>query len=360
MLQISHVKQTIEKEDIDAIVSVLLENNNLKTNKSVCEFEKKISAFTNSKYAIAVNNETSALRCALNALDIQPENEVIVTSIGSINISNCVLYEKGIPIFADIDPRTINIDANKIENLITSNTKAIIVTHFAGQLCDMIKIKYIASQHNLKIIEYAPNALGTVDVGKYGDIATFGFNSFNLTTCDGGMIITNNIDMYKKMLIFRNNGILQGDMISLGYNLHMTEMQGALGISQITRLPIWIKIRKALANIYNNSFKPYSNLFEPLKQLKDNSYNFYVIKLNTIAVNRDTLLKKLSENKIEVDINYKPSYLHAYYKLKGLIGKCPNAENVYTQLIALPLYPTLKDNELQYIIDTFIKIILDK
>ena len=369
---IPYGRQTIEKEDIDAIVEVLVENKYLTTGPRISEFEKKVAEFSNTNYAVAVNNGTSALHCAVNALDITIGDEVIVTSLSFVASSNCVLYEGAIPVFADIDPRTMNIDPNKIENLITSKTKAIIVVHFAGQLCDMEKIKYIANRHDLKIIEDAAHSIGTTGVGVYGDLTTFSFHPVkNMTTGEGGMIVTNNEDYYKKMLTFRSHGIYSDykdreikkshsyDMISLGYNFRITDLQCALGLSQLKRLPIWVKIRKTLAKIYDDAFKLYSELFEPLKQLQDSSYHIYIIKLKLekLSENRNTIFKALKDKNIGVNVHYLPIYLHSYYKSLGITGNCPNAEKVYDQIITLPLYPTISDKDLKTVIDTVISVI---
>lgn len=369
---IPYGRQTIEKEDIDAVVSVLVENKYLTTGPRISEFEQKVAEFSNAKYAVAVNNGTSALHCAVNALGITSGDEVIVTSISFVASSNCVIYEGATPVFADIDPRTMNIDPNKIENLITSNTKAIIVVHFAGQLCDMEKIKYIANQHNLKIIEDAAHAIGTVGVGKYGDLTTFSFHPVkNMTTGEGGMIITNDETYYQKMLTFRSHGISSSykerevkkshsyDMVSLGYNLRITDLQCALGLSQLKRLPIWVQIRKTLAKIYDDAFKSHINLFEPLKQLQDSTYHIYIIKLKleNLSADRDTIFKALKDNNIGVNVHYMPIYLHTYYKSLGIKGNCPNAEKVYTQIITLPIYPTLSDEDIRRVIDTVISVI---
>lgn len=365
-MNIPYGKQTIDEADISAVLNVLEENKYLTTGPLVSQFEDKVANFTNTKYAIAVNNGTSALHCAVKAIDIKEGDEVIVTALSFVASANCVLYEKGTPVFADIDLDTLNIDPDKIEKLINNKTKAIIVVHFTGQLCEMQKIKNIADKYNLKIIEDAAHAIGTKDICKYGDLATFSFHPVkNMTTGEGGMIITNNKDYYDIMKKFRSHGISKDfrerksyeyDMVDIGYNFRITDIQCALGLSQLRKLPNFIKRRKEIALKYDKEFLPYKNFFTPLKRIKDNSYHIYVIKLNE-NLDRNKIYKKLIEKGIGVNVHYKPIYQHSYYKSLNIIGNCPVADKVYNQILTLPIYPTLTDKEQDFIIKSLIEIL---
>lgn len=365
MKNIPYGKQTIDQDDINTVIAVLTKNTYLTTGPLIQQFENDIATYSNSKYAVAVSNGTAALHCAVNALGITKDDEVIVPAISFVASSNCVLYEGGTPVFVDIDPNTMNINPDEIEKLITKKTKAIMVVHFTGQLCEMKKIKKIADKYNLKIIEDAAHAIGTKDVGKYGDLSTFSFHPVkNMTTGEGGMVITNNEKYYKKLLSFRNHGITSYqerkshsyDMSSLGYNYRLTDIQCALGISQLKKLPSFITRRKQIANMYDESFKLYPHLLQPLTQTHDNSYHIYIIKLNE-KFDRDYVFNKLREKKIGVNVHYLPIYQHSYYKSINITANCPDADRVYKQIITLPIFPTLTNVEINYVIKNILEIL---
>ncbi len=366
---IPYGKQTINKTDIDSIVKVLEENEMLTTGKYVPEFENKVCEYVGCKYALAVNSGTAALHLATFALDIKNDDEVIVPAISFVASSNCVLYQGGKPIFCDINPNTLCIDYKKIESLINNKTKAIVIVDMCGQPCDYDEIKEIADKYNLKIIHDAAHSIGATyknkKIGSYADITCFSFHPVkNITTCEGGMMVTNNEEYYNRAKAFRTHGISRDfkerekqnshyyDMQYLGFNYRIPDVLCALGISQLTRIDEFVKKRNEIAFKYNDLFKNLSDKITVLTNNYYSAYHIYVIKINTDKINktRDQIFKELKQNGIGVNVHYMPIYLHSYYQELGYKkGLCPEAETVYEQIITLPMFPLLKDEEIEYI-----------
>jgi UDP-4-amino-4,6-dideoxy-N-acetyl-beta-L-altrosamine transaminase/UDP-2,4-diacetamido-2,4,6-trideoxy-beta-L-altropyranose hydrolase len=353
---IPYGKQTIDDDDIEAVINVLKENNYLTTGPKVSEFENKVALKSNMKFGVACNNGTSALHLACYAIGITKNDEVIVPAISFVASANCVLYCEGTPVFCDIDEDTMNIDPEKIEKLITTKTKAIIAVDFAGQLCNYDKICEIAKKHNLYIIQDAAHSIGHSNY--YGDIVTFSFHPVkHITTCEGGMCITNNENFYKKMSYFRTHGITRDfkqreisgehyyEMIDLGFNYRIPDLLCALGISQLNKLDSFVKRRQEIAEKYEKSLSNIS-----LKNKFNNVYHLYVIKLDE-KFDRDIIFKMLKKRNIGVNVHYMPIYLHPYYESLGYTkGLCPIAEKVYKKIISLPIFPTMTDEDINYVI----------
>lgn len=374
---IPYGKQTIDKNDISAVLKVLEENEMLSTGKYVPEFENNVCSYVGAKYGVAVNSGTAALHLATFALDIKEGDEVIISSISFVASSNCVLYQRGKPVFCDVDPETLCIDVSKIESLITPQTKAIIFVDMCGQPSDFDAIKEIADRHNLLTIHDAAHSLGAVykdkKVGSYADITCFSFHPVkNITTCEGGMIVTNNENFYKRCLAFRTHGITRDfkererqnshyyEMQYLGFNYRIPDVLCALGNEQLKKLDSFVKRRNEIASKYNELLKPYSELVLPLKNHYYSAYHIYVIRLqlDKIGQTRDEVFRKLKEAKIGVNVHYMPIHLHPYYQELGFKkGICPEAEKVYEQIITLPIFPLLKDEEVEIVVDKLIGII---
>ena len=360
-------KQTIEKCDIEAVLKVLEENEMLTTGKYVPLFENKVCEYVGVRYGIAVNSGTAALHLATYAIDIKEDDEVIVPAISFVASANCVLYQRGKPIFCDIDPDTMCIDVNKIENLITKKTKAILFVDMCGQPCNFDEIKNIADKYNLLTIHDAAHSIGAIykerKVGSYADITCFSFHPVkNITTCEGGMMVTNNEIFYKKGVSFRAHGITRDfkerektnshyyEMHDLGFNYRIPDLLCALGIEQLKRLDKFVERRNEIANKYNALFENNKETFTPLNNNHYSAYHIYVLKLNLENLNkdRDTIFKELKNSGIGVNVHYMPIYLHPYYKRLGYeAGLCPVAEDIYTRIITLPIFPLLKDNEIE-------------
>lgn len=366
---IPYGRQTIEEDDIQAVVDVL-RSDYLTTGPKIAEFEKMVADYVGAKYAVAISNGTSALHAACFAAGIQPGDEVITTPLTFAASSNCVLYCGGTPVFADVDPKTYNIDPEDIRRKITDKTKAIIAVHLAGQPCDMDEIHKIAKEHDLLVIEDGAHALGSVykgkKVGTLSDMTTFSFHPVKpITTGEGGMIVTDNEEFYQKMMLFRSHGITRDEnlmtrndgswfyqQLDLGYNYRITDIQCALGCSQMRKLDRFLARRKEIVTRYNEAFADCENIIIPYQLPETESgWHLYIVQVKNC--DRRKVFEALREHGIAVNVHYIPVYLHPYYQEHGYKDvHCRNAEEVYSHIISLPLYPTLTEEQQQYVIET--------
>lgn len=354
---IPYGRQCIDEEDIQAVVDVL-RSPFLTTGPKIAEFEKSIADYVGAKYAVAFSNGTAALHGACYAAGIGEGDEVITSPITFAASANCVRYMNGTVVFADIDEKTYNIDVNEIEKLITPRTKAIIPVDFTGQPADMDPIMELAKKHQLIVIEDGAHSLGATykgrKVGNLADMTMFSFHPVKpVTTAEGGVIVTDNEEYYKKMLRFRGHGIEQTayaqeqgnwyyEMTDLGYNYRMTDVQAALGISQMKKLDTFIAKRQELANFYNEQFANEKEFTVPY-QLPNtlSGWHLYSIKLPE-HVDRKRVFELMREANIGVHVHYIPVYWHPYYaKLGYQKGLCPKAEKWYEHALTLPLHTNL-------------------
>lgn len=361
--------QTIEDDDINAVIEVL-KSDYLTTGPKIAEFEKSVADYVGAKYAVAISNGTSALHAACFAAGIGPGDEVITTPITFAASSNCVLYCGGTPVFADIDPKTYNIDPDDIRKKITDKTKAIIAVHLAGQPCDMDEIHKIAKENNLIVIEDGAHALGSVykgkKVGSLSDMTTFSFHPVKpITTGEGGMIVTDNEEFYKKMVLFRSHGITRDktmmtrndgpwfyQQFDLGFNYRITDIQCALGCSQMKKLDRFLAKRKEIVLRYNEAFADCENIVTPYQMPETESgWHLYIVQVKNC--DRKQIFEALRDKGIGVNVHYIPVYMHPYYQEHGYKDvHCKNAEEVYSHIISLPLYPGLTEEQQSYVIDT--------
>lgn len=366
---IPYGKQTIEQDDIQAVVDVL-KSDFLTTGPKIAEFEQTVADYVGAKYAVAISNGTSALHAACFAAGIGPGDEVITTPLTFAASANCVLYCGGTPVFADVDPKTYNIDPEDIRRKITDRTKAIIAVHLAGQPCDMDAIHSIAREHGLIVIEDGAHALGSVykgkRVGSLSDMTTFSFHPVKpITTGEGGMIVTDNEDFYKKMILFRSHGITRDDSMmtrndgpwfyqqfDLGYNYRITDIQCALGCSQMKKLDRFLARRKEIVARYNEAFADCDNIITPY-QLSDTESGWHLYIVQVKNCDRRQVFENMREKGIGVNVHYIPVYMHPYYQEHGYENvHCANAEEIYSHIISLPLYPGLTSEQQDYVIDT--------
>lgn len=366
---IPYGKQTIEQDDIQAVVDVL-KSDFLTTGPKIAEFEQIVADYVGAKYAVAISNGTSALHAACFAAGIGPGDEVITTPLTFAASANCVLYCGGTPVFADVDPKTYNIDPEDIRRKITDRTKAIIAVHLAGQPCDMDAIHSIAREHGLIVIEDGAHALGSVykgkKVGSMSDMTTFSFHPVKpITTGEGGMIVTDNEDFYKKMVLFRSHGITRDDSMmtrndgpwfyqqfDLGYNYRITDIQCALGCSQMKKLDRFLARRKEIVARYNEAFADCDNIITPY-QLSDTESGWHLYIVQVKNCDRRQVFEAMREKGIGVNVHYIPVYMHPYYQEHGYENvHCANAEEIYSHIISLPLYPGLTSEQQDYVIDT--------
>ena len=366
---IPYGKQTIDQDDIQAVVDVL-KSDFLTTGPKIAEFEQTVADYVGAKYAVAISNGTSALHAACFAAGIGPGDEVITTPLTFAASANCVLYCGGTPVFADVDPKTYNIDPEDIRRKITDRTKAIIAVHLAGQPCDMDAIHSIAHEYGLIVIEDGAHALGSVykgkKVGSLSDMTTFSFHPVKpITTGEGGMIVTDNEEFYKKMALFRSHGITRDDSMmtrndgpwfyqqfDLGYNYSITDIQCALGCSQMKKLDRFLARRKEIVARYNEAFADCDNIITPY-QLSDTESGWHLYIVQVKNCDRRQVFEAMREKGIGVNVHYIPVYMHPYYQEHGYENvHCANAEEIYSHIISLPLYPGLTSEQQDYVIDT--------
>ena len=366
---IPYGKQTIDQDDIQAVVDVL-KSDFLTTGPKIAEFEQTVADYVGAKYAVAISNGTSALHAACFAAGIGPGDEVITTPLTFAASANCVLYCGGTPVFADVDPKTYNIDPEDIRRKITDRTKAIIAVHLAGQPCDMDAIHSIAHEYGLIVIEDGAHALGSVykgkKVGSLSDMTTFSFHPVKpITTGEGGMIVTDNEEFYKKMALFRSHGITRDDSMmtrndgpwfyqqfDLGYNYRITDIQCALGCSQMKKLDRFLARRKEIVARYNEAFADCDNIITPY-QLSDTESGWHLYIVQVKNCDRRQVFEDMREKGIGVNVHYIPVYMHPYYQEHGYENvHCANAEEIYSHIISLPLYPGLTSEQQDYVIDT--------
>lgn len=364
---IPYGRQTIEEDDVQAVVDVL-RSDYLTTGPKIAEFEKMVADYVGAKYAVAISNGTSALHAACFAARIQPGDEVITTPLTFAASSNCVLYCGGTPVFADVDPKTYNIDPEDIRRKITDKTKAIIAVHLAGQPCDMDEIHKIAKEHDLLVIEDGAHALGSVykgkKIGTLSDMTTFSFHPVKpITTGEGGMIVTDNKEFYQKMMLFRSHGITRDEnlmtrndgpwfyqQLDLGYNYRITDIQCALGCSQMKKLDRFLARRKEIVARYNEAFADCENIVTPYQLPETESgWHLYIVQVKNC--DRRKVFETLREQGIAVNVHYIPVYMHPYYQEHGYKDvHCKNAEEVYSHIISLPLYPALTSEQQKFVI----------
>lgn len=367
---IPYGRQCINEEDIQAVVETL-RSDYLTTGPKVQEFEQAVARYCGAKYAVAVSNGTAALHIACMAAGIGSGDEVITTPITFVASANCVLYCGATPVFADIDARTYNISPEEIEKKITDKTKAIIAVHFSGQPCEMEKITRIAEAHNLIIIEDAAHALGAdykgQKIGSISDMTTMSFHPVkHITTAEGGMVLTNDEDLYRKLCLARTHGITREaaqmvhpeanapwyyEQVDLGYNYRITDVQCALGITQLKRLDVFVARRRELVERYNQAFAGMEALITPYQaEGCNNSYHLYVIQVTNRS--RLEVFQALRAAGIGVNVHYIPVYTQPYYRMHGYAEEyLPNAEQYYSRAISLPLYPELTNEDQDYVIE---------
>lgn len=368
MHYIPYGRQSINEDDIKAVEEVL-SSDFLTTGPKIAEFERKFADYVGAKYAVAVSNGTAALHIACMAAGITKGDEIITTPITFAASANCALYCGATPVFADIDPVTYNISPESIEACITDRTKAIIPVHYTGQACDMDAIHKIADRYNLIVIEDAAHAVGAEykgkKIGSLSDMTEFSFHPVKHITCgEGGMVTTNREDLYEKLKLFRTHGITRDEkflhkvdgpwyyeQIDLGYNYRITDIQAALGISQLERIDKFLEKRKKIAAKYDEAFRDFNGIEIPKQAEYSNSaYHLYVIQVDKSV--RKELFEYLRANNIGVNVHYIPVYTFPYYREHGYENvKCENAEKLYESIISIPIYYDLSDEEQDYVID---------
>lgn len=362
-------RQWLDEEDIAAVEAVL-RSDWLTTGPKVEEFEEAFATFVGADEAVAVNSGTAALHAAMFALEIGPGDEVIVTPMTFAASANCVVYQGGTPVFADVDPATLLLDPAQIEAKITTRTKAIIAVDYAGQPCDYDALLAIADRHGLALVDDACHAIGGSykgrPVGTLASLNTFSLHPVkHITSGEGGFITTNDPGLARQMRVFRNHGIATDhhqrseqsswfyEMEHLGYNYRLSDIQCALGMSQLRKLPGWVSRRQAIAEQYLTALTFLPGV-APLKVQPDvsHAYHLFVVQIDSEALDRAEVFAALRAENIGVNVHYVPVHLHPYYRnrLGTKPGLCPVAEAAYQRIISLPLFPRMSSQDVDDVI----------
>jgi len=368
---IPYGRQSIDEEDIQAVVEVL-RSDWLTTGPKVNEFEKVFADYVGTKEAVAVSSGTAALHTAMYALGIGPEDEVIVPAMTFAATANCVVFQGAKPIFVDVDPKTLLIDHSQVKTKIKSRTKAVIPVDYTGHPADYEALRSIAKEHGIAIVADACHSLGAYyksrSVGSLADLSTFSFHPVkHITTAEGGMITTDDSTLAQKMRVFRNHGITSDhhqrealgswfyEMVDLGFNYRLTDMQCALGINQLRKLPDFLKRRREIAAQYDKFFADLKEI-QPLGVSEDviHAYHLYVIKIafSGTKSKRKRFFQKMREKGVGVNVHYIPVHLHPFYRKRFNTGSglCPVAETEFERILSLPIYPAMSDADVQRVI----------
>jgi len=358
-IKIRVAEPDIQEEDAKAVYDAV-KRGFLSTGPIVEKFEKSFASFIGSKYAIAVNSGTAALHLALEALDIKNGDEVITTPFTFAATSNVIVHQKAVPIFVDIEPDTFNLDPSLIEKYITSKTKAIMPIHYAGQPAEMDKINEIAQKHGIDVIEDAAPAVGSTyknrKAGTLGRIAGFSFfPDKNMTTGEGGMITTNDFELAEKCKILRKNGASKRYYnIYIGWNYKMSDINAALGLSQLKRINKIISRKNKIANYYTKNLPTELGIRPPIvKEYNKCSFMLYSILIKN-NVQREKIKSELEKRGIETRINFPPMHLQPIYrKIYGFKKKSfPMSENISKRILGLPIFTTISQKQQDFIIKT--------
>ncbi len=372
-------RQYVDDEDIAAVAEVL-KSDLITCGPRVEALEKQLCEITGSEYAVVVSNGTAALHLAALAAGFQEGDEVIVSSITFAASSNCVLYCGAKPVFADIRPDTYNIDPTSVRKLITPKTKGIVAVDFTGQAVELDELQAICREYNLVLVEDAAHAIGTKykgrPIGSIADMTCFSFHPVKTVTGgEGGAITTNDEALYHKLLRLRTHGITRvlsemvhptdalwyNEQVELGYNYRMTDFQAALLSSQLRKLPLFSARRKEIVEKYNKAF---ADMPEIIVQREipesDTTRHLYIIRLNLEKLNCDRrqFFDALYAEHTCPQVHYLPVYYHSYYEKLGYRkGICPNAEKYYEEVMSIPLYYSLTDEDVEDVIHAVKKVV---
>ena len=363
--------QSISEADVQAVISTL-RSDWITQGPTVERFERAVAEFCGVAHAVAVSSGTAALHAAMAAVGVGPGDEVIVPAMTFVATANCVVYQGATPVFADVGRNDLLMDLASVETLITPRTRAIVAVDYAGQPCNYTALREIAKRHGLVLVADASHSLGATDggrpVGAMADLTTFSFHPVKpITTGEGGMIVTDDETLAARMRAFRGHGIDRDvqsrsrdgewryDMGELGFNYRLTDIQAALGLTQLASLPYWIGRRQEIARRYDHVFAAIEGV-QPLARRADvvHGYHLYVVRLDEAAVglSRAAMFKALRNHGIGVNVHYLPVYWHSYYRDRyGYeAGLCPVAEVAYEEILSLPIYPELSDNGVDRVI----------
>ncbi|MHA1143819.1 MAG: DegT/DnrJ/EryC1/StrS family aminotransferase [Candidatus Helarchaeota archaeon] len=371
MKRINFADTHVEEEDVKEVADVI-RSGWFTQGARVKEFENEFARFIHAKHAVALSSCTAALHLSMRALEIGPGDEVLVPSLTFAASANCVLYVRARPIFCEVDPETYCIDPEDVKKRISTRTKAIVIVHYGGHSVNMDPILDIAMEHDLRIVEDAAHAPGTLykgrPVGTLGDIGCFSFfSNKNLTTGEGGLIATNEKSLAEKCDLLRSHGIDKStwerfknlswkyNIVELGYNYRMTEFGAALGLVQLKRLPEMNEKRKKLASTYFKQLEPLREYIQlpSIRPYSNHIFHLFVIQIiENSPVSRGTLSEILkNEHGISTSVHYIPLHLHPFYQktLKTRNGDLPQTEKISKSILSLPMHPNLNEDDIIYV-----------
>ena len=371
--------QYIDDADIQAVVEVL-KSDYLTCGPKIEELEKKLCAVTGAKYAVVCSNGTAALHMACQAAGIGAGDEMITTPITFAASANCALYCGAKPVFADINEETYNIDPAHVESLTTEKTKAVVAVDYTGQSVELDRLLAHCRKHNLVLIDDGAHVIGTSYNGKkngsIADMTTLSFHPVKTVTGgEGGAVLTNREEYYQKLLLYRSHGITKNpakmehepdgpwyyEQVALGMNYRMTDMQAALIISQLDKLPLFMKRRKEIVKAYDEAFSKLPQLFvqKEIPQ-SDTTRHLYILRIipEKLKIDRKQFFEALAAENICCQVHYIPVYYFPYYEKLGYQkGLCPKAEKLYEEEISLPLYYAMTDQDVDDVIQAVTKIV---
>jgi perosamine synthetase len=374
---LSYGRQVIDEDDVQAVVAAL-RSAWLTTGPQVDRFERAVAAAVGAPHAVAVSSGTAALHAAAFAAGIGPGDEVVVPALTFAASANAVVYQGGMPVFADVRRDTLNVEPTDLAAKITPRTRAVVVVDFAGQPADLDEIGAVAREHSLLVIEDAAHALGAEyrgrRLGTLADLTTFSFHPVkHVTTGEGGLVTTASDEMDARLRRFRNHGLEteykvrheKGDeytpMVDLGYNYRLTDVACALGLSQLAKLDQFLKRRAELAQRYRTELARQPGVLLPdvSPDVRHVWHIFPVLlEIERLTADRRTILAALRAENIGVTIHYVPVYWHPYYRARGYQrGLCPNAEWAFERLLTLPLFPAMTDEDVDDVLSAVRKVL---
>ena len=368
---IPYGKQYIDEEDIAAVVEVL-RSDLITTGPYAKRFEEGLAAKVGAKYVVVFSSGTAALHAAYYTAGLKPEEEVITSPITFVATANAALYLSGKPVFVDIAQDSFSIDISKIESAITQKTRIIAPVDMAGIPVDIDAIMDIAAKRNLVVVEDAAHALGATykkrPVGSTAHMTIFSFHPVkHITTGEGGAVATNDVAYYDKLLMFRSHGITRDparfeekdagpwyqEMQLLGYNYRLTDIQCALGLSQLKKLEYFVSKRREIVFRYNEAFNNNAAVkIPPVTPNINPSWHLYVIRLQN-GIDKNSIVNHLNSKGVGSQVHYIPVYRHPYYvKMNYIPADYPNAEVYYRQCLSIPLYPSMTEQQIEAVIES--------
>jgi perosamine synthetase len=372
-----YARQSIDEDDIVRVVETL-RSDWLTTGPTVEEFERAFASAVGSRHAIAVSSGTAALHAAVFASGIGPGDEVIVPALTFVATANCVIFQGATPVFADVDPTTLLLDVDSAARMLTERTRAVIAVDYAGQPCDYDLLREAFQQQRTTIIADACHALGAFvgnrAIGSIADLSTFSFHpAKHITTAEGGMVTTDDEDSAQRMRVFRNHGITTDhrerarrgapsyEMVDVGFNYRLSDLQCALGLSQLQRLPRFVERRREIARRYDAHFADLPGV-EPLARRPgiDHAYHLYVVRFlfPMLAERRDEIVRALHAEGIGTAVHYPSTHLHPFYRRRFDLrpGLCPHAERAAEEILSLPMHPSMGDDDVDDVITALGKV----